>query len=266
MSLKILIFPVIIVIALTLAIGYIKPDITTMLEKRAEIEKKTADLAKVDSIIQNIRRLHAEVDQRRESESFVLRYIPRSLEEERVLDAFNFLASQSGVIVTDADVKENEPMQKELPPVLHASMSFQALTDANQAAAVVVPEVPKRTVESYRASVQVLGSYQSIKDFFARLNRTDRAHQMIRFGIQERTDEGLTDEEKAAIPADFLEAVLEADFSHFRPLSIVSALEHPLFQGSNFDFAVVDDLLAFVNSPLPALETGQTGRANPFQP
>ena len=130
MSIKILLFPFCIILSLVVIIGYIKPDVMSILETRKKIEKSQADLSRVASTIQNVQQMTLALNNHRESEKFVMKYLPISLEEERVLDTFNYLAVQSGVVISDVAIDENSPLDTSLPEVLRASMSFEALANA----------------------------------------------------------------------------------------------------------------------------------------
>ncbi|MEP7162866.1 MAG: hypothetical protein ABI747_03830 [Candidatus Moraniibacteriota bacterium] len=263
MSLKILIFPIFIILSLTLAIGYIKPDIETVLVKKEQIAKREEDLAKVDAVIRNVSLLNAQIEGRASSETFVLKYLPKSLEEERVLDAFNFLAGQTGVIIKSASAKENAPQEKARAQVERASLSFQALSQVQGPEGESAVEVSTRIVHSYAAMATVIGSYQGLKDFFERLSRADRIHEIKTFSIREPERDPKNGEE--TLPADFLEGKFEADFIHYPTTQVSTALGQPMFESGKFDFAGADALLDFVTSPLSSLEVQLNGRPNPFQ-
>lgn len=268
MSLKILLFPVCIILSLTLIIGFIKPDVVDILAKRKTITAKQTDLARVGQTIQSVKRMTVEIDGRQEGEKFVLKYLPISLEEERVLDTFNYLAAQSGVVIVEASAEENPPVETPIPEDLHASMSFQALADA-QVVDPSVPPVPKtRTIHSYTGTVSVMGAYSNLKDFFQRLSQSDRYRTTIAFSIEkpdEKDIQGDADDKQSAYPADFLKGTYEAEFAHFPIREMGSALDIPLFQKERFDFGTVDDLINFVSNPLPAMEVNLSPKSNPFQ-
>lgn len=268
MSLKILIFPACIILSLIVVIGYIKPDIQTALLKRAEIQQKESDLARVDGIIQNIQTLNSEIDARHDTEDLVLKYSPPALDEEHILDIFNFLATQSGVVITQVGAEENQPKERSVAPLVeHASVSFQALVTPT--ADPNVPVLPTATLQSYKATVTALGSYQSIKDFVGRLYRVDRMHTLHSFSVTNREKDRKAELENSqkgpTYPADFFKMQFDADFPYFSVLKVISALDMGVFQTNTFDFSTAEKVNALVNSPLPTLEVGQVGKPNPFQ-
>lgn len=269
MSIKILLFPFCIILSLVVIIGYIKPDVMNILETRKKIEKSQADLSRVASTIQNVQQMTMALNNHRESEKFVMKYLPISLEEERVLDTFNYLAVQSGVVISDVAIDENSPLETSLPEVLRASMSFEALANAQAASAVnaVTPPVAATQIlHSYAGSITVLGAYSNLKDFFQRLSQSDRFRETKKFSIGKLDQEALKNEEgESTYPADFLQGTYEADFVHFPIRVIGSALELALFEKGQLDFQAADDLLNFVSNPLPPMEVNTAATSNPFQ-
>lgn len=266
MSLKILLFPFCIILSLILVIGYIKPNVTDILAKRDAIGVKQSDLARVDTTIQNVKRMTAEMNDRSEGEKFVLKYLPLTLEEERVLDTFNYFAIRSGVVIIEVNAEENEPVEAPIPEDLHASMSFQALASV-QADAQVPPPIPQtRTLQSYAGSVVVMGTYSNIKDFFQRLGQSDRFRNTKEFLIEKPSEDDIKkDTGESVYPADFLRGSYSADFVYFPVRQMGSALDMALFQKERFDFSVVDDLVNYVSNPLLPLEADASARDNPFQ-
>ena len=265
MSLKILIFPLCIIMTLTLIIGYIKPDIGSILAMRDEIAKKNTDLGRIETLLANVHRLNAQIDGRHEGESFVLKYVPQTVDQEHMVDIFNFLASQSGVVISGVTAAENEPKARVEPVVEHASVSFQAL--APKPIDTGAPAAPTQTIQSYTATVSATGTYDSIKDFLERIYRVDRMHELSNFAVFQREKDAAAAAQgtEPKIPDNFLKVTFEANFPHFALTRPQSPLDLPVFQGDTFDFSTVEDLVNLVTNPLPPLDTGTTGKPNPFQ-
>jgi hypothetical protein len=263
MSLKLLILPTFIILSLVIAIGYIKPEVDTILSRRDEIVAQKEALTRVDAVAQNIRSLDQALDARRETENFVLKYFPRSLDEERVVDMLNYLAQQSGVIVTEIIVTEN-PLVR---PDVAAMASADGGTDPAALDPASVAAFEASLPRTYTAKATVFGAYPNLKDFFSRVYRTDRLHATRQFVVTYREKEDANTEEDAllGIQENFLLGTLETDFAYKTEKRAGIALTNPLFQTSSFNFSAADRLIDFVTSPLPPLEADPAGKSSPFE-
>lgn len=263
MSLKILILPTFIILEMILAIGYIKPNIDGILAKQIEIQTAKDNLAKVDSVIANIQTIGRSVASRTEIVNFIEKYYPKTLDEERVVDMFNFLAQQSGIIVTglvvmpDPEVRVADAVYND---AVNSGMTPEEATLMAEAATLAAPK-------SYTAKVTVIGAYSNIKDFFSRVRHSDRLHETGEFTIEYRKQDPNKAEEEAAagIQGNFLIGTLRAKFPYVGRQRTGDAMNDPLFQTPTFNFKTAEQSISFVTNPLPTLESGQGGRENPFE-
>lgn len=260
MRLKILILPTFIVLEVIIVIAYIKPNVDIILEKRNEIVAAKEALTKVDTVQGNIQSITQSLRARSEAVGFVNRYYPMALDEERVVDALNYLAQQTGTVVAKVEVTQMPPAVpagSTYNDLLNAGLSPEEATAQSIAAALAAPK-------DFVVRVGVLGEYANIKDFFNRVRHADRLHAVKEFSIArlEKTNQTIDEE---TIPGNFLFGVLEADFPYVGRQRSSDVLNDPLFQSNTFDFRVADQAITFVASPLPALDAGATGRTNPFE-
>lgn len=261
MNLKMLLFPTLIILGVYLSIAYIQPDIVSVLSKREEELVKSASLKQVEAIEQNIRSLTQSLNQQPDEEALVGRYFPENIDEERSIDIINFLAQQSGVAVTELDLKENPRITPTTAP------SENTGTNADPFATAPTPTTSNTTVmevpQSYRAQIAVLGPYPNIKNFFDRLYRTDRFRMLTSFSIEE-PDMRLQGTEQI-IPPDFLEGKTTLNFLYAPLRSAGNAVGQALFQKNTLDLGVAHQLTDFVNSPVGNLAPASPGRGNPFE-
>lgn len=263
MSLKILVLPTFIILEVIIAIGYIKPNIDGILAKQIEIQTAKDDLSKVDSVISNIQTIGRSIASRAEAVSFVEKYYPKKLDEERVVDMFNFLAQQSGIIVTGVTVTADPEIQiadTVYNDAVNNGVTPEEATLMAEAATLAAPK-------SYTAKVTVIGGYANIKDFFSKIHHSDRLHDTAEFTIEERKQDPNKAEAEAAvgIQSNFLIGTLKAKFPYVGQQQVGNALNDPLFQSSTFNFKTAEQTISFVTNPLPTLESGQGGRENPFE-
>jgi len=260
MRLKILVVPFSILVSLILVIGYIKPDITVLQDKRVLLETKKEQSTWIATLLGNVDTLTSSLNGQPESESLVKTYLPKTMDQDRTIDMFNYLASQSGVFVSDMNMKE----------VVLESVREDAILTPAQAPLVtgveggVTPVAPvvslKPKVQAYMAEVEVKGSYEGIKGFFDRVSHMNRYHKILTFSIgTEKDDSG---EETAGV----LTGSLQSRFDYFPLQPVESALNVPIFLRGTVDSSQVASLLSWVSYTVPPLMQSGTGRTNPFQP
>jgi len=262
MKLKILILPFFIIIELVFIIGYIKPNYDAITTKQSEITLQKDALSRVDSVAENIGAIHQALENRSDIVNFIDRYYPKSLDEERVVDMFNYLAQQSGIVVSEVKIKKNVKSQ-----VVAVESPLPVVEDETMGVSVVATEAPEEPAESYEVTVSVLGAYQNLKDFFTRVYRSDRLHFTKEFSIMVREVDVEQAEKEATqgIQSNFLSASVVVDFDYIKEKRVANALNIPMFQSSDFDFKDAEEAKTFVTNLLPPVQSDEVGKANPFE-
>lgn len=247
MSLKILIVPFAIIMMLVLTIGFIKPDIGVMEEKKLTLSTKQDQSANMTTLLGNIATLARDLDNRQESEKFVNTYLPKSLDQERVIDMLNYLAGQSGVSMAGVIFKDVSVKSFEAETLVAADGSELPSSHA-----------PK--IKTFSTEVSVNGNYENIKDFFNRVAHMNRSHKTESFAIKavkETTGKGE--------PTTTLQGMLVANFDYFPVQKVGSALLMPIFSRGELDITQLTKTLSWVTATVPPLASSATGRPNPFQ-
>lgn len=262
MRLKVLIVPFFIIIILVLGIGYIKPDFDVMQMKQAEIVRSEAERANTETVLANISSLNNSLDTEQEAERFMYRYLPETLNQEQVIDAFNFLANQSGLVIASMELEKPidivPPEEPLIDPSANALIAGGSLLGNSDAPAPVPPVIAK----TFILTGSVTGSYENIKLFFNQVSHIERFQKIHLFSIAVDTK---TESPDGAENPNGLVGTFEAEFGYLPPKPVASALGMPIFLQSKFDFSNVDRLLTQITNPLPPLEKGETGKPNPFQ-
>lgn len=263
MRLKVLIVPFFIILILILSIGYIKPDIDTAVIKDSQIKTLREQSAKMETVLRNINSLNAALDTQPDAEKFIYRYLPRTLSEEQSIDTFNFLANQSGVSIVSIGLKqEAEKVVVEEPLLDPATNIFVAGGGGLELMSAPVV-APSTVVKKFTLSGSVVGSYENIKLFFGRLERTERFHTVRLFSLATVPEETASSAEVQS--AGNLTGVFEAEYGYLPPKSVASAWTLPIFWQSKFDLTKVSNMVSNVTSVVPSLEKGESGKPNPFQ-
>lgn len=260
MGLKILVFPTILGLSLLLITVFVYPDVTKILEQQAIKITKEEALAQVESVEGNIKSMATSLDSKKDLEALAQRYYPKEMDQERAVDTVNFLAQQSGVIVSGL-IFTKETLKKKVV-VSAVSATDETTGDSGEGLNILdntesVAEPPK----NYEVEVTVIGPYENIREFFERLYRTDRLKVTKTLSIQEiasKTAEG-------GIPDNYLQGNATFDFRYLLVKRSGNVLHHPLFRSDSIDFSSMNRLADFINSPVSDLVLPITGRSNPFE-
>lgn len=244
--------------SLIVVIGYVKPDIDVLQQKKVLLETKTGQSQNMTTLLSNISNLESSLATQTESVALVSSFIPNDPDQERVIDIFNYLASQSGVFVSIMGMK-TVVIKNDTKPVVAVADPALASSDPSVVAGETMAAALKPKVKAYAAEVEVKGNYEGIKDFFNRLAHMNRFHTISNFTIS------VPEEDSADAAAGVLKGTFESQFDYFPPVTLETALNAPIFSKGVFDTAQLTSLLAWIQYPVSPLKDLNPGRANPFQ-
>lgn len=242
MRLKILVVPFFLVMMLILSIGYIKPDFDKILEKKANILTQNDRIANIESTISHINTLNASLDNEKGSEDFLLHYLPYAMDQEQTIDAFNYIASQSGVIVTEMDLKKSSEVA-----IVSIAPDGSLLPDSN------VPNA-----RTFQFSGSVFGSYESIKMFLSRISHINRFQNIQSFSLQQN------DQTTTTVNTTDLKGSFVVEYGYLPKKIVASALGMPVFN-SEIKFSDIADLQTKITDVPDLVGQGPSNRPNPFQ-
>lgn len=245
MKLKILILPFFLVMILILSIGYIKPDFDVIFGKKAEIDTRNASLKDMDSVLNNISTLNNSLDSNAESEQFMLNYLPYAMNQDQTIDAFGFLASQSGLVVSDMDLKK-------IDEVANTTIALDGS---------IIDDTATSKAKTFQLTGSVLGTYESIKAFYDRLAHISRFQNIQSFSIEKKIDTA-SPQDKGTVSD--LKGTFVVAYGYLPKKSVLSALTIPIFLQSELNFSGVA-LLKEKITDTPTLGKDQVGKPNPFQ-
>jgi len=256
MRLKIFLVPFLILAVMVLAIGYIQPEIMLLQAKKVEIEAKNAQIANADTIISNIDSLSRSLDSDMPSERFVNNYLPKDMDQERVIDALNYSALQTGVLVESMEVVQ--PAEPIVLTQIDASGQEVPIEVLNPDGTPLLPEITPKT---FSTKVSVKGSYENIKNFFSRASHANRYYMLNGFSI------GPSDRDVASETPDAnaLVGTFYANFDYLKMQKTNSAINSDVFKHSTIEFLPLKSTIEWVSNNIPLLEKPTTGKPNPFQ-
>ncbi|NTW89673.1 MAG: hypothetical protein HGB37_02070 [Candidatus Moranbacteria bacterium] len=253
MSIKRLSFPIFIIIVIFLGVFLVKPAVVSVMEKRQVKAEKEAELSAVEATKQNLEVLASSRESLLGTDEgrMVYAYLPVSLDQDRIVDVFNYYAMQSGAVVNNITFESKDTKKSPYFPA-----DTQEEMDPLSA--------PKSPVPStFTLSANIQGSYESIKAFLKEVSRPARSYKLVSFAIVKK-DSG-TDQSGQPMPdSGILSGSFAAEFYYLPEKQYPRGYLLPVFSAGQFDMTGIRDLMA-KEKTVPALsDPGNAGRGNPF--
>lgn len=282
MSLKILFIPFSFILTLVVLIGYVKPLYAELLLKQASYLGLQQQLNQVNDRLDNINAVLGDFSSdftdtlggKSEREVVMDQYIPETIDQDRVVDAFNYLAGQSGVLISSMNM---DSKGSEMVPVAAAQeqvVSSQSVilngantaVDASLGSALALSAsypLPKK----YRAKLNMSGNYESFVNFFGLVHAMNRENEIESFSLKKNKDE--KDAEGKPKDNSILVGEVSVLFMYYPGLTktgIQNAEALDIFSAGKIDTKSMEYIATKTQSRnLPALVVGEFSvRANPF--
>jgi len=258
MKLKILFFPLALILCVVVFIWYIKPEFGNIKNNGANLKNKEKELADMIKKEKNISDLIANLDSQPEKEKLVLSYLPPYERQERIIDLLNFLANESLLAVSNININAQKGSLAKA-----ASGNSGGGGEPGAASDINMPPVSDTP-----ASVSVVGSYENIKNYLGRIFTFGQMNNIESVLISKVPAEKAMGESESS--SDGETGILKADigikFNYATSVASVSGFNSPVFSLSEFDFNVTDDLNKAIEGGkiVPGIIIDAKGRTNPF--
>lgn len=251
MKIKILLFPLIILIIFYLSVAHIFPDWQRTKELKTEIEGNELVMESIKKQQGNVVALSSEIASDATRKNDLEEIIPKMRSEEVIIDAAHQLAQNHGVALlqmTFGDIK-----------------GFG--TPARSGSLEEAPTYAKPG--SSEIGVQVSGSYNSTKEFLDNFAHIMRAHtpatmSMSRSESKKDGEESVSLDDQLETEASYLYPFMEEVVLHD---SDMKTLQHPVQNKEQFDMTPIDEWIAMTRDNVTDLQLGENGRSSsPFMP
>lgn len=265
MSLKILLVPSLIIGILIIAIGYIKPGVMTLFEKKTQFDQVVSQSEQLDAILSNAAALKGQLSAQSEDVEFLRGYLPGKSDVEIGVDQLNYLASKSGVAVKDMQVAEIKKEQVAQVEAVDAATSSADVLFAPTEATSSLPVSVKKTYTPliYTITIQTIGSYDTVKSF---LSNVMKSHRFIKVSAASVSLPGATADQQQPQPnGDVLESEFSVDFLVLPEVVLTTALGDATFDTAKLDFSPLDGIRLNQDGAIPDLPMVETGKANLFK-
>lgn len=248
MKLKILFFPVAVIVAIWASIWVIKPDIMKIKSDMALIETKETELQNVQNKLKTINSLVASLDANAGKVKVINDYLPVVRDEEEIINKINQRASDSKVKLFLLSI--NDP-------------------DSSQGAKKVpVPADPELVepvkVKTVSVSATVVGDYEDIRTFLNHIHSMERINNIRSTEIGYGQSNNGTD--KSSGTGSELTATIDMDFDFFPPVAVEKNANLSVFSQPELDFSVVNKVEKLIEEKVANVTAGETGKSNPFKP
>ncbi len=280
MSLKILFIPFSLILVLVLSIGYMKPDYDTFLQKQMTVDAVQQQLNQMEHRLGNIKSISSDfassstdaLDGKNPDEILINQYIPEAVDQDRVVDAFNYLAGQSGIAISSLTIEK--PPVTVIAPKEEVMSSQAILLNGAGTANTGVPldqmialKATYPDPKAYQATIALSTDYASFLSLFNRIYHMNRENEVKSFSLKKEADK--KDDKGNSLPGDVLSGSLVVSFMYYPGLSSASMQNIealPIFNAAKLDMKTFDAIKSKTESAeLPPLTVGSfSARGNPF--
>lgn len=274
MKVKILLFPLAIVIALSLSIFWIQPEIASVRSFLTQKEEAEKTLEKTEKIISNIETLFSSLGGNPDDEAFVLKYLPRVDYDDRLLDEVNYLAGDSGLFLSSVAFERSSNMEAAM-----AAAAAELAKEQSEGNTTYIPVsgdqssdgsgTPNLSPEAYLSfsdvAVSAHGKYDQIKAFMEKMYRADHFQSFRSVEIVSETDEKKSEMDPLiSFPVDVLRANIIVRFSALKMLHVERSSRLDEFSEPEFKLDTIQALRERVSNQLASLDAISSQRGNPF--
>jgi hypothetical protein len=257
MRLKILFPPFALVIAVILIIWFVWPEFGDLRTIIQEFQAKQETLKEVRAKEANVKSLISTLGQNSDQENFVLNYLSSKRNEEKIINALNFLATSYQLNLVNVNVEK-------IKSTAEVPTSVQTLLDDT---AGNVSEVASnvREIQYVATKINVSGTYDQITKFINAVSKMEFLNKIDSIKISVQPAQAATPEQPQSL-AQGLSCEMTVEFGYLSPISSGTDFSTPVFSQSGFNFEKVNGLVQSLSEKAPVLDEGMKGLANPFFP
>lgn len=251
MKIKILLFPLIILVIFYLSVAHIFPDWQRTKELKTEIDGNNKVLESIQEKQNNMASLYTQISSDIAHKSDLEEIVPKMRTEEVIIDTAHQLAQNHGVAL------------------LQMTFGDVQSTNARPRTEALAQAIEYADPSNVQIGVQVSGSYNSTKEFLDNFAHILRAHTSATMAIS-RSD-GSQDGEEGGGLQDSLETEVVYNYPFMDEITLqnsdMKTLQHPAQNKDQFDMTPIDEWIAMTRDNVTDLQLGEYGRgSSPFMP
>lgn len=273
MNVKILLFPLALVVVVWLAIWQIAPSYSTMNQQKDLLNRSDQKLAEAQEKNKKADKLVESFNNATEDQKVIFNYLPKEKKEDEIINTIDTIAFTEGVAlynfsITDAarnssaDLPVNIPGTSYLPTSSAApqtSMDENGIPTASPIPGAESPIVYPSANET-NVGLEFVTNYEKLKSFLTKISNLKRFNKVNSLKISKATmAEGKTD-------PNSLQIDLNLNFNYLLLSSSRSILNEMTFQVKDFDNEAISAIKNKLNTDIIPVNIGQKGKTNPFLP
>lgn len=272
MKLKLLLVPTIIVLVIILGIWIIYPAYSNgsdgVKDRYDQLKAEQAKLESVRGKGDNVNALTAQLDKSSAEKGVLYGFVPTNMKESEIIKTLSQMASDSGLLVYNLSI--NQPVLS--ASNLNATVTMGGSLDANAAGAsgsadaTAAPIMP--SPKNFETDMGVIGNYSQIKDLLGKLNNFSRYNQIASVTLRRNIDSvNVATTNTPSTQTNVLMADMKINFNILDKSTLSdSNAGDAVFSSGNLDMKIVSQIKASRGISAIGLDTGQTGKADPFTP
>lgn len=262
MNVKILIKPLIIVVSLVLFIWLVYPAYSNgsdgLKEKMENLKNEQEKLEKIKDKGQKAEMLYSQISSLASEKDILYKFIPDNMQEEKIVDNLNYLATNEGLLVYEITV--NQPKKESLDQFALVQFTDENLAGSlgTDVSAISLPKMQDLEVE-----MKVAGSYEKIRNFLANVGKMERCNDFKIMNIGKNQPGG-----NQLVDPSFLTVDMNINFAILKAVKIadVSGANDPIFSTPQLDSSIIPSIKGKRTASNFEIIVDQKGKANPFTP
>ncbi len=268
MRLKILFFPLALLVVVVASIWYVYPAYKESMAKRSVLESRQKQLASLSERVTRINDLAATLDASPVARDFLFRYVPFVPDEEHIINAIDDAAKRAAVNLITVDVLRggsdayfstdgDDDLRQQGAASQAAGARQDNLIAVDAAAGAPLLPIRRPAVRELRTNIVASGTYDNLKKFLAFIGTIDRLYGVVSAEIDRGDD---TAAGEATGETLMLQSTVA--FAYMGHTKIPRNADGALY-AQDLDLDAVNTIRAATVAP-PALSTDVVARQNPF--
>jgi Tfp pilus assembly protein PilO len=268
MKVKILLIPLLAVIAIGLLVWLVYPAYSNgadgFKEKYNVFKKEKQQIKDINDKKQNAEAMASQLSGISSEKEVLYNFIPENAKEEEIIDNLNFLASSKNSLSIlsfsmSQSKTENSPENfSDATSPENSELSDTALNNATAAELVPMP-LPK--TKNFEVGLKVAGNYENIRNFLVSIG------DLKRYGSLSSLNISASKEENGELSSVLL-AEIKIDFNTLKKTKLAPgySIDNSIFSSGQLDMGAISLINESRNTNLLKLNVGSKGKSNPFLP
>lgn len=258
MKLKVLFFPIILVISVSVFFGFIVPKWNSISDNAEKVKERETHVDILSRKGANIISLEKNLLLHGEEKDILYKFLPSEVEQEKVVNSMSRLADSSGISLIDVTFqkKSNDEEDEEIIDPSKLPL-FSAADDVSPVADDMLQHnLPRNKTKHSMVDMTFVGSYDSTRTFIVGIESMDILGSVKTIEMTKLAD----DESSEGIVSGHISVA----FSYMSKATVSQGYSEEFFNNSTFDYSVASKISDDISNSTSNLSLGSIGTANPF--